>query len=273
SRTIPPIAKESFARWLRRRRVPESAGKHGVVSLFVDEFTMYSEPALAIRAIELLERLGYRVETPPLQESGRTWISKGFLREAKRRIETNLEVLQGSVTAERPLIGLEPSALLTFRDEAMVLASGNLQNVARDLAPHCLMLEEFLQREASAGRVDSSCFTDEPRTLHLHGHCFQKAFNIVGATVSALSLPANYQVQVIPSGCCGMAGSFGYEQEHYEISMRIGELVLLPAVRDAADTDLIVAPGTSCRHQIHDGAGKRALHPVDVLHEALRQPN
>jgi Fe-S oxidoreductase len=131
------------------------------------------------------------------------------------------------------------------------------------------MLEEFLAREMEAGRITSGPFTSEAKTVHLHGHCFQKALAGTSASEAALSLPANYTVKTIPSGCCGMAGSFGYEKEHFEISNQIGELVLLPAVRAAAPDDLIAAPGTSCRHQIHDGTKRTALHPAQVLRNAL----
>jgi Fe-S oxidoreductase len=131
------------------------------------------------------------------------------------------------------------------------------------------MLEEFIVQEMNAGRLTPDLFTEETRQIRLHGHCFQKALVGVSASLTALSLPVNYQVSTIPSGCCGMAGSFGYEREHYQLSMDIAELVLLPAVRNAVD-EVVAAPGTSCRHQIHDGTGKRARHPAEILFEALK---
>jgi Fe-S oxidoreductase len=140
---------------------------------------------------------------------------------------------------------------------------------ARALAPHCLMLDEFIAREAADGRITPDCFTDHARMIHLHGHCHQKALASVEPTVRMLSVPRNYTVKTIPSGCCGMAGSFGYEAEHYEVSMKVGELVLLPAVRQIPVEDLIAAPGTSCRHQVHDGTGRHARHPAEILREAV----
>ena len=144
-----------------------------------------------------------------------------------------------------------------------------LAAAARRLATRTLLIDEFLAREAAAGRIGPAAFTAAPRTVKLHGHCHQKALASVECSATILRLPRNYSVEVIPSGCCGMAGSFGYEREHFDVSMRIGELVLFPAVRDAAADTIIAAPGTSCRHQIADGTGRTALHPVQVLHAAL----
>jgi Fe-S oxidoreductase len=140
---------------------------------------------------------------------------------------------------------------------------------AKRLASRTFLIDEFLAREAAGGRITTESFTDQPRQIKLHGHCHQKALASLASTVEALSLPRNFSVETIPSGCCGMAGSFGYEREHFELSMQIGELVLFPAVRGAADDVLIAAPGTSCRHQIKDGTGRTALHPVEILHAAL----
>ena len=143
---------------------------------------------------------------------------------------------------------------------------------ARALAPNCLLLDEFIDREAAAGRIDASCVTAEAKTIHVHGHCHQKALGAIAPTLRMLSLPANFSVREIPSGCCGMAGSFGFEKEHYEVSMRVGSLVLLPFVRMLEPAALIAASGTSCRHQIHDGSGRSALHPAVILRQAIR-PN
>jgi Fe-S oxidoreductase len=131
------------------------------------------------------------------------------------------------------------------------------------------LIDEFLSREAARGRITADAFTDQPSRIKLHGHCHQKALASLEPTVAVLSLPRNFSVETIPSGCCGMAGSFGYEREHFELSMQIGELVLFPAVRAAASNTIIAAPGTSCRHQIKDGTGRTALHPVEILHAAL----
>ena len=178
------------------------------------------------------------------------------MRRAKKFAGENVRRLAPLVTADEPLIGIEPSAILGFRDEYPALVGVSLR-------------DEFIDRENTAGRIDSSLFTREPKTVHLHGHCHQKALAPLEPTMRMLGLPQNYHVKAIPSGCCGMAGSFGYEAEHYDVSMKIGELVLFPAVRGAAADTLIAAPGTSCRHQIHDGTARKALHPAQVLRMAV----
>jgi len=265
-RTIPLAPKQTLARWFKNHTPHPNSGTLGKVHLFNDEFTNYQDTTAGIATVELLEHLGYAVEIPYHLESARTWLSKGFVRKAKTIINENLRLLADTITADSPLIGIEPSAILTFRDEALDLCK---DDTAKNLSANCLMLEEFLTREAAAGRITSSSFTTETKTIHFHGHCFQKALAGTSASETALALPQNYTVKVIPSGCCGMAGSFGYEKEHYEVSQQIGELVLLPAVRKADQNDLIAAPGTSCRHQIHDGAKRTALHPAQILRNAL----
>jgi Fe-S oxidoreductase len=167
------------------------------------------------------------------------------------------------------MIGIEPSAILGFRDEVPDLVPAPLLEAARDLSKRSLLVDEFIAREAGRGRIRREAFTQELREIRLHGHCHQKSLASVSATVKALELPLNYKVKLIPSGCCGMAGSFGYEEEHYDLSMRVAELVLMPAVRSAPDEALIAAPGTSCRHQIKDCTGRIARHPAEILHQAL----
>jgi Fe-S oxidoreductase len=213
--------------------------------------------------------LGYQVIIPPHVDSGRAQISKGLLRDAQRLAIRNVELLKNVITADTPLIGIEPSAILGFRDEIPDLVSGHLIGAAKTLAKHALLIDEFLARELDRGRIRPEAFTQQPRAIKLHGHCHQKALASLTPTVKVLELPVNYKVQVIPSGCCGMAGSFGYEEEHFQVSMQIGELVLLPAVRSAPAETIIAAPGTSCRHQIKDGTGRIALHPIEILADAL----
>ena len=217
----------------------------------------------------LLERLGYEVIIPKHIESGRAWLSKGLIREGKKIANKNIELLKDIITAATPLIGIEPSAILTFRDEYIDLASDENFEAAKALSKNVFMIDEFIAKEIEAGTIKSSSFTKEKRSIQLHGHCQQKALSSVAPSVELLSLPENYTVETIPSGCCGMAGSFGFEKEHYELSMKIGELLLLPTVRKQAANVIIAAPGTSCRHQIKDGTGREALHPVEVLYEAL----
>ena len=268
-RTMPRINPVTLRKWFARRKpLQPLREKIGRVHLFCDEFTNYNDLEAGIATIELLELLGYEVNLPRHVESGRASLSKGLVRRAKSFAEENVRLLAPLISAQEPLLGIEPSAILGFRDEYPALVGGDLLQAARSLAPHCLMIDEFLASQTE--RIDSSLFTKEARTIHLHGHCHQKALASVEPTVAILRIPENYTVKVIPSGCCGMAGSFGYEAEHYEVSMKVGELVLFPAVRESAEDVLIAAPGTSCRHQIHDGTGQSALHPVQILRAAVR---
>ncbi|MBC6492887.1 FAD-binding and (Fe-S)-binding domain-containing protein [Flavihumibacter stibioxidans] len=246
-----------------------SAGKSRLVYLFCDEFTNYNDTPIGIKTILLLERLGYEVIVPEHVESGRSRLSKGLIRDAKKIARKNISLLRPLISEETPLIGVEPSAILTFRDEYPDLAEDDQLEAAKALAQHVYMADEFIAREIAKGNISRDQFTKEKRVIKLHGHCQQKSLSSVAPSVQLLSLPENYTVETIASGCCGMAGSFGYEKEHYELSQKVGELVLLPAVRSAAPDTIIAAPGTSCRHQIKDGTGRKALHPVEVLYEAL----
>jgi Fe-S oxidoreductase len=269
-RTMPRLNRTTLHRWFATRTpLKPLRAKQGRVHLFCDEFTNHNDLDAGIATVELLELLGHEVNLPGHVESGRASLSKGLVRRAKKFAEANVERLAPLVSAGEPLIGIEPSAILGFRDEYPALVDPSLRTAARELAPHCLLLDEFIAREADAGRIDASWFTKEKGEVHLHGHCHQKALASVETTVRMLSLPENYQVTVIPSGCCGMAGSFGYEKEHYAVSMQIGELVLLPAVRRLPADAILAAAGTSCRHQIHDGAARTALHPARILRDAL----
>jgi FAD/FMN-containing dehydrogenase/Fe-S oxidoreductase len=268
-RSLPPLPATTLRGWLSRRPARRSPAPHGRVHLFCDEFTDTLDAPIGIQAVELLEALGWEVVVPDHVDSGRAHLSKGLVRTARDLASRNVELLSQVVTADAPLIGIEPSAILSFRDEYPDLVPERLAAAARSLAGHTLLIDEFLAREADRGRISPDAFTAERRDIKLHGHCHQKALSSLAPTVAALSLPRNYSVEVIPSGCCGMAGSFGYEREHFELSMQIGELVLLPAVRAAGPEVLLAAPGTSCRHQIKDGTGREASHPVEILHAAL----
>jgi Fe-S oxidoreductase len=270
-RSMPTLYKTTLTKWWRRHDSAndkrESAKKR--VYLFCDEFTNYNDTEIGIKSILLLEKLGYEIVIPEHIESGRAWLSKGLVRDAKKIANKNIRLLKNVVTEETPLIGIEPSAILTFRDEYVDLADDDQLNAAKELAKHVFIIDEFIASEIEKGNIKKESFTKEKRDIKLHGHCQQKAISSVAPSVKTLSLPENYSVEVIPSGCCGMAGSFGYEKEHYDISMKIGELVLFPSVRNTKDETIIAAPGTSCRHQIKDGTGKKALHPVEVLYDAL----
>ncbi|MEO0795562.1 MAG: FAD-linked oxidase C-terminal domain-containing protein [Verrucomicrobiota bacterium] len=267
-RSIPRLPGQTLRSWFKWHRAHENAGSVGEVWLFNDEFTNYLDVSIGIQAVELLERLGYRVELAPISESGRTWLSKGFVRRAQEIIESNLDALAGKVSEEKPLVGIEPSAVLTYRDDAIELARGDRRAIAESLAPQCLLFEEFFAAEAERGNISEESFTHRSATIRFHGHCFQKALARATPSIETLSLPKNYEVVLIPSGCCGMAGSFGYEHEHYQLSMKVAELVLLPAVRAAGHDDIIAAAGTSCRHQILDGGAVVAKHPIEILREA-----
>jgi FAD/FMN-containing dehydrogenase/Fe-S oxidoreductase len=266
-RSMPLLQKTTLRRWYNRNHLPNPGAPR--VYLFCDEFTNYNDVGIGIKSILLLERLGYDVIIPSHEESGRTWLSKGLLRRARDIANHNIRTLQPLISADTPLIGIEPSAILTFRDEYPDLADDSLLAGAATLANNSFLIDDFLAREIDLGHIRPDQFTTEPRTILLHGHCQQKALSSVAGSVKALTLPVNYTVKTIPSGCCGMAGSFGYEAEHYQLSQQIGELVLLPAVRNQPETTIIAAPGTSCRHQIKDGTGRIALHPAEVLFEAL----
>ena len=267
-RSMPAISKQTLMAWYRKNYVvPQHPIKR--VYLFCDEFTNYNDAHIGIKAVQLLTALGYDVVIPVHEESGRTWLSKGLVRKAKIIANKNIELLSAVVSDKSPLIGIEPSAILTFRDEYPDLASDQNLEAADNLARNSFYIDEFIANEIAAGNITKEVFTTNAKTIVLHGHCQQKAVGSIADSVTALSLPANYTVQTIPSGCCGMAGSFGYEKEHYDVSMKIGELVLFPSVRKNASTCTVAAPGTSCRHQIKDGTGEKALHPVEILLEAL----
>ncbi|MCD6234969.1 MAG: FAD-binding protein [Candidatus Marinimicrobia bacterium] len=271
-RTLPLLHTVTLERWMRHyvRTLQKDKGKRRVY-LFNDEFTNFQDTPVGIDAIRLLTRLGYDVKIPRHKESARASLSKGFLRKAKVLAEKNVSMLKELISEESPLIGLEPSAILTFRDEYPELVGEELKEDAKKLANHVLMIEEFLVLEMDAGRINRGVFTTEEKHILLHGHCQQKAVASTAPTLKMLAFPENYKVKEIPSGCCGMAGSFGYEKEHYEVSMKVGELVLFPSVRNASPDTIIAAPGTSCRHQIKDGTGRTAYHPVEILYQALKK--
>jgi FAD/FMN-containing dehydrogenase/Fe-S oxidoreductase len=269
-RTMPLLKNTTLRAWYDKRAkkdINSEVGKQ--VYLFCDEFTNFNDVEIGIKAVLVLEKLGYQVIIPNHGPSGRPQLSKGLLKDAKKIAEENIRLLKDIISYDTPLIGLEPSAILTFRDEYPDLVSEEFIEDAKKLALNALQFDEFVSREIELKRISKDSFSKEKRLIKLHGHCQQKAISSMIPTKRMLSLPENYTVQLIPSGCCGMAGSFGYEKEHYDISMQIGELVLFPTVRKQADDVIIAAPGTSCRHQIHDGTGRKALHPAEILFEAL----
>lgn len=270
-RSIPLVYKTSLKRWIRSNLEKlNPVNPVGTVCLFIDEFTNFNDTETGIAAVKLLTSLNYRVITTDHDISARTFISKGFLRKAGKIARKNINVMSGIINENLPLIGIEPSAVLGFRDEYPDLAGKDLRARAEKLANNVFLVDEFIEREFMAGRIKKESFTSSPGEILVHVHCQQKAVSSAAPTLRSLSIPANYKVTEIPSGCCGMAGAFGYEKEHFELSNKIGNLVLFPEIKKSGENVIIAAPGTSCRHHIKDGTGRIAKHPVMVLYEALR---
>ena len=282
-REIPRISRQSMRTLVTKAvlapshpRTPAPSKKTLAprVYLFADEFTDHQEAKLGLHFAQLLQRLGYEVVIPQHVESGRAAISKGCLTRAKRLAEKNVRLLKDIVSEDAPLVGIEPSCILSFRDEYPDLVPPEMRQEAIRLGKNSLLYDEFLLREIEAGRITPEMFDATEMEIFLHGHCHQKALVGVEKTAEVLRRLLHAQVNVIPSGCCGMAGSFGYEKEHYQTSLAIGEMVLFPAVRKAMKQQgttpvVIAAPGTSCRQQIKDGTGFTAIHPIEILYRNI----
>ncbi|NPA36584.1 MAG: FAD-binding protein [Chlorobi bacterium] len=266
-RELPLLGKTTFTHWYKKHKKHVENGR--TVYLFADEFTEYNDSHLGIKTLLLLEKLGYNVIVPKLKQSGRIYLSKGLVKKAKKIINENIFLLKDVINDDTPLIGIEPSAILTFRDEYPDLADSLLKEAADLIARNTYTIEEFLNIENENGNIDNSLFTHENKRVKFHGHCYQKSLSETSYTKNILEIPENYTAEEIPSGCCGMAGAFGYEKEHYDLSMKVGELVLFPEVRKTDEETGIVASGTSCRHHIKHGTDRDAVHPVEVLFEAL----
>ena len=272
-RSLPKVYRHTFRRWLKKNLAAINGrlnNTKGSVLLFVDEFTNYNDVPIGIAAVNLLNRLGYQISVLNNKESGRAMLSKGFLAKARKLAKANVELYSSQVNEKKPLIGIEPSTTFAFRDEYPDLLRDDDKKRAKELAKYVFTVEEFLALEIEKGNIGKDLFTTSERKVLFHGHCQQKAVASTAATKTVLGFPENYTVEEIKSGCCGMAGSFGYEKEHYELSMKVGELVLFPSVRKADENTVLAAPGTSCRHHIKDGTGRIALHPLQVLYNALR---
>ncbi|BFM44067.1 FAD-binding and (Fe-S)-binding domain-containing protein [Flavobacterium sp. CFS9] len=267
-RQVPLLAKKTFQKWYEKNKPAQRDFPNGQVYLFNDEFTNYYDVTIGIDAFELLTQLGYEVLIVNHEESGRTYLSKGFLEEAKKIADINVEIFKDLIAAETPLIGIEPSAILTFRDEYLRLATN--KEAAEKVAKNAFTIEEFFKREIVDGKITADSFSAEKKEIKIHGHCHQKSLSSVEATFAMLNLPTNNVVTIYNSGCCGMAGSFGYEKEHYQVSMQMGEDTLFPKVRATAQEVKIAAAGTSCRHQIYDGTSREAQHPVSILRNCLK---
>ncbi len=275
-RSIPTLGQDAGRKFIRKVNGASPSGDK-MVYLFADEFTTAQDTQVGKDFVSLLNKLGYRVVIPRHFESGRAAISKGMVKRARHLAIDNVKALKDIITEDTPLVGIEPSAILSFRDEYPDLVPEEMKKDALSLAANSLLYDEFIVREMKRGHISSDSFSDSEAEIYLHGHCHQKSLIGIEASAQMLSLPKHYRIHIIPSGCCGMAGSFGYEKEHYDFSMAVGELTLFPAVRQAAGhspsekTNVIVcAPGTSCRQQIFDGTGVIALHPVQALLKACK---
>lgn len=268
-RSLPKISTNSFSKIIKciENQNTKNNSLNREIVLFVDEFSNYLESEIATDTYQLLEKLGYRITVIDTLDSARALLSKGFLQEAKAEVNKNVSTLKELVSESSPLIGIEPSAILGFRDEYIRLATDEVS--ARAIAKNTYLIEEFLASEIQKGTITADLFTSEEKTIKIHNHCHQKALSNQKVTFDILNLPLNYKPAIMATGCCGMAGSFGYEKQHFDLSMQIGELKLFPSVRKANKNVIIAANGTSCRHQIKDGTGREALHPVSILRKAL----
>ena len=262
-RRLPSLARQPFPKWFRKRE-QKPAGSRGPVVLFHDTFMDYNEPQVGRAAVELLEAAGYEVVLADKVCCGRPMLSKGMLERARDHARTNVDRLYPYAEAGVPIVGCEPSCLLTLRDEYPDLLR---DDKARVVAEYAFLIDEFLVELHRHGELELR-FKETAERVLLHGHCHQKALAGTAASLAALRLVPGLRVEEIDVGCCGMAGAFGYEREHYDISLAIGEQRLFPAVRDAPEARIAIT-GVSCRHQLRDGTGRRAQHLVEVLWEAL----
>ncbi|MBP7496157.1 MAG: FAD-binding protein [Bacteroidales bacterium] len=280
-RQLPAISTINFYKWYKNYIRSGASSSYNLnkfdyinnnqkqLILYIDELIACYDADLAIKTYKLFEKLGYKIHIIKLAESGRTYISKGLLRKAKKFAETNVMLLRDIVTKDLPLVGIEPSAILSFRDEYLSLVNDELKKDAIKIADNCLLYDEFIIREKIKGNISSEQFTKIPAQIILHGHCHQKVLASIEPSAAMLSIPVNYKVDIIPSGCCGMAGAFGYEKKYYQLSMKIGEQVLFPYIHQKGTGKIISAPGLSCREQIFHGTGLQALHPLEILYKAL----
>lgn len=267
-RSIPTVCKITLRNWakvnLKNQKNPIRK-----VYFFIDEFTDINDTQIGIKALKLLNALNYQVEIVNHAYSGRTFLSKGMLLKAKKLAQKNVTIFTPLISDETPLIGIEPSGILSFRDEYPELVDDNLKADALKLSRNCFLIDEFITAEFQKGNISTDSFSEESAAILFHGHCYQKALASTTPSKIMMSIPKNYKIEEIASGCCGMAGAFGFEKEHYKTSMAVGNLVLIPKINEAPEDTLITATGTSCRHQIKDGSKRTAMHPIEILYEAL----
>lgn len=272
-RSMPSLASSTLKSWWRKNKkeVQERGNLNkGSLYLFIDEFTNYFDFEVGKKAILFLTKVGYEVKVVKHEESGRAFLSKGILEPARKLATKNVEIFKDLVSSDTPLVGIEPSAILSFRDEYPLLLRSALQKEAQKISKNTFLFEEFVSSKLDKGELGPELFKEVEKDIKVHGHCHQKAISSLTPIKKILSLPPNYSVSMISSGCCGMAGSFGYEKEHYDLSLKVGELVLFPTVREQEEDTIIAASGTSCRHQLLDGTGRKALHSAEILYDALK---
>lgn len=270
-RSLPLVHSFSLKKWTRHHP-KENKNSLKTVYLFNDEFTNTQDVSIGIKAVELLQALGYQVKFTGHSFSGRTFISKGDLKKARKLAEKNISLLSPLIDENCPLLGIEPSAILSFRDEYPDLVRPDLKKEAVRLSQHVYLIDEFIASEFKSGYIRRQQFSSESKHILFHSHCYQKALSNPADSITMMEIPPYYTVTEIKSGCCGMAGAFGYEKEHYELSMKVGEMALFPAIRDKEKETVVTATGTSCRHQIKDGTGEKSFHPIEILHDAFLWP-
>jgi Fe-S oxidoreductase len=268
-RTLPAFAAQPFTKWFQENHKTAdsvSAANRPKVVLFNDTFNTYYYPHTAIAATAVLEAAGFEVVLPGHKCCGRPMLSKGLVAAATQAAKDTIDRLTPFAEQGIPIVGLEPSCLLSIRDEYGYLLPEDRR--IQLVADSSYTFEEFFAQLDAEGELHID-FETTARYLLLHGHCHQKSLTGTEPSKTILSFPENYSVSEVDSGCCGMAGAFGYEAEHYDISMAMAERRLLPAVRTAAEDTIIVAAGASCREQIKHGTGRTALHPAEVLYRAM----
>ena len=269
-RSLPALVKLNLRKRLRGFNQPSTKTYKKEVLFFIDEFSNWLDVEIGFAAITLLDRLGYQIKIVEHKESGRSAISMGLPEKAKGFAEFNVRKFAPLIRNGRILVGVEPSALLTLRDEYPDLVTETLRTDAQLLADNSFLIDEFLFEEFQAGRLDSSIFKGQELSVLLHGHCHQKALGSMANLKTLLEYIPGCNVKMLDSGCCGMAGFFGYQSDNYDLSMQIGELVLFPSIRKSREETIVVANGTSCRHQIADGTGRIAKHAVEVLAQCVK---
>lgn len=266
-RNLPKFSGQTFMDWHKRRATIHIDNPDNKVVLLVDYFMNYNDPEIGKAMVLVLEKLGYQVTVIGPIESGRTQISKGLLPQARKIAINNIERLY-PYAQNHPLVGQEPSEILTFRDECLDLCNDEQMDKARKVASQSFLFEEFINEHVSSEEIRRH-FDAGNKEVHVHGHCHAKAIVGVEPTLDMLS-KTGYDPVDMKTGCCGMAGSFGYEEKHYDVSMKVGELKLFPSIETLKEDIPLCAHGFSCRHQINDGTGKKSFHPAVLMHDAVR---